>query len=406
MDDRAPGRPKGSGASSDQTRRHNLSMILGLLHHGGAQPRSQLTAQLGLNRSTVGALVAELADHGLVFEAEPDPTNLVGRPSATVHPDPTTVAIAVNPEIDAITLGVVGLGGKVIRRIRHDTDHVPTPEEAVHICAAMIDGLRGEVDAAYRVTGIGVAVPGLVRANDGLVRWAPHLEWRDVPIAAMLAESTGYPVWAGNDATLGAIAEGLFGAGRGKTDLVYLNGGASGIGGGVVAGGVPIGGAGGYAGEFGHIRVDNSAGSLDDPGAGSLESKVSRAELLAVLGLTPADSERLDEAVLSSTDPAVPAIVRRQLEFLSISLRNAVNVLNPQVIVLGGFLSSIFAADPDFLRGLVKTQSLGPAWECVSIVRAELGADLLMIGAAELAFSWLLSDPVGTCSLLSDPAAR
>lgn len=392
------------GASNDQTRRHNLSMILKFLHADGAQPRSQLTARTGLNRSTVAALVAELVEHRLVFETQPDPTKMVGRPSPIVRVDPTTVAIAVNPEVDAVTLGIVGLSGKVHRRIRHDLDHVPTPQESVTISADLIQGLRDEL-REHRVVGVGVAVPALVRAGDGLVRWAPHLQWRDAPVAKMLSEATGLPVWAGNDATLGAIAEGIFGAGRGKSELVYLNGGASGIGGGVIANGVPVGGAGGYAGEFGHIRVDGGVGSFDDPEAGSLESKVNRAELLAVLGLTAADSEQLDEALLASTDPRVAEVVRNQLDYLSISLRNAVNVLNPQVIVLGGFLSSIFGKEPEFLRERVERQSLAPAWECATIERAALGAELLMIGAAELAFSGLLDDPVGACAALAPAQA-
>ena len=107
--------PRVSGVGSDQLRRHNLSAILTLLHHGGSQPRSTLTAQTGLNRSTVAALVAELCERGLAYETEPDPTRQVGRPSPTVNPDERNVAIAINPEVDAITIGVVALGGRVVR---------------------------------------------------------------------------------------------------------------------------------------------------------------------------------------------------------------------------------------------------------------------------------------------------
>ena len=85
-----------------------------------------------------------------------------------------------------------------------------------------------------RFVGVGLAVPGLVRASDGLVRFAPHLLWSDVPIRALVEAATGLPTAVGNDASLGAIAEHLFGAGRGVDDMVYLNGGASGIGGGLI----------------------------------------------------------------------------------------------------------------------------------------------------------------------------
>ena len=386
-------RAAAGGASNEQTRRHNLSVVLTALHHDGPQPRSQLTARSGLNRSTIAALVAELTERGLAYESDPDPTRQVGRPSPMVRPNARTVAIAVNPEVDAVTIGVVGLGGVVTKRIRFETDSPPTAREAVNISAAIIEGMRTELESEGRVVGIGVAVPGLVRASDGLVRWAPHLGWSDEPVAAMLAEATGYPVTAGNDASLGVLAELLFGAGRGMTDLVYLNGGASGIGGGVIANGAPLGGAAGYAGEFGHIRVNSAAGDYDDPVSGSLEQEVNRAALLEALGLSSADADQFESALLASKDPAVSTLVHRQLEFLSTSLRNAVNVLNPQLIVLGGFLGTLYAFDPGFLAERVGAQSLQASFETVTIARPTLGSDLLMIGAAELAFSALLADP-------------
>ena len=386
---------RGSGASNDQTRRHNLSTILTALHQSGPQPRSHLTAQTGLNRSTVAALVAELVERGLAVETEPGPTKLVGRPSPTVSADPRTVAIAVNPELDAVTIGVVGIGGTVLKRVRCDTQRAPTAREAVTISAAIIEEMRGELESQHRVVGVGMAIPGLVSSHDGLVRWAPHLHWSDEPVAQLLEDAVGYPVFAGNDASLGAMAELIFGAGRGKTDLIYLNGGASGIGGGVIAGGQPLGGAGGFAGEFGHIRVDSTGATYDDPESGSLESVVNRTDLLSAVGFASADADELERALLASTDPAVTALVHRQLEFLSTSLRNAVNVLNPQMIVLGGFLASIFSLDPEFLRERVAAQSLSVSFEGVEITTARLGSDLLMIGAAELAFAPLLADPAG-----------
>ena len=389
---RAPA--QGSGVSNDQTRRHNLSTILTALHHDGSQPRSQLTARTGLNRSTVAALVAELRDLGLAFESEPSQTNQVGRPSPMVHAHAGILGVAVNPEVDALTIGLVSFTGNVVERVRVETPSVLGVDAVVSQTATIVDRLRA-AHSDSRVVGIGVAVPGLVRAEDGLVRLAPHLGWADEPVARLLAEATELPVQAANDASLGAMAERLFGAGRGKSDLVYLNGGASGIGGGIIAGGVQLGGAAGFAGEFGHIRVNSDAPGSTDPEAGSLESEVNRAALLTALGLSSADGDELEAALLASTDPAVSELVHRQLDFLSTSLRNAVNVLNPEVIVLGGFLASLLAFDEAYLVRRVEEQSLRAPFESVQITRAQLGSDLLMIGAAELAFAGVLADPAG-----------
>ncbi|MEH6782212.1 MAG: ROK family protein [Rhodoglobus sp.] len=392
MNQNPPPAPSGTGGKGDRTRRHNLSRVLTLLHRG-AQPRSQLTAQTGLNRSTIAALVTELTELGLAYESEPDPTRQVGRPSPMVNADARTVAIAVNPEVDAITIGVVGLDGTLLKRIRYETEMSPTVAEFVRITSVVIESLRGEYESAGRVIGIGVAVPGLVRVDDGLVRWAPHLQWRDEPVSQLLAAATGYPVWTANDASVGAFAEHIYGAARGIDDLIYLNGGASGIGGGIISDGRPLTGRAGYAGEFGHVRVENGAAEKGTRDEGSLETEVNRADLLQAVGLTNADAETLDAALRESTDPAVSALVRRQLLSLGTSLRNAVNVLNPEVIVLGGFLASIFLTDPDFLIERVRSQALEASFEGVKILPAQLGADLLMIGAAELAFAALLDDP-------------
>jgi predicted NBD/HSP70 family sugar kinase len=381
-----------SGVGSDQLRRHNLSAILTLLHHDGSQPRSTLTARTGLNRSTVAALVGELVERGLVYETEPDPTRQVGRPSPTVNADERNVAIAINPEVDAITIGVVALGGHVTKRIRYETDHPPTAREAVNISTAVIEGFTDELLERGRITGIGVAVPGLVRADDGLVKLAPHLDWVDEPVAAMLAEATGLDVYVGNDASLGAMVEHIFGAGRGLGDIIYLNGGPSGIGGGVIANGALLGGMSGYAGEFGHTR-DIGRGGESDPPSPTLESLVNRSDLLAALGITAASPDELEMLLHESRDPAVTELVHRQLRYLGSALGDSINILNPQRVVLGGFLATILQKDPEYLAARVEAHALAAAYEDVTITSAALGSDLLMIGAAELTFAAVLADP-------------
>ncbi|QNE35253.1 ROK family transcriptional regulator [Leifsonia shinshuensis] len=385
-----------AGTNLDTVRRHNLATVLGMVHREGPLARSALTQATGLNRSTIGALVAELAELGLVLEREPETSNRVGRPSPVIAADGRVVALAVNPEVDAVTVGVVGLDARVHRRVRYPTGHVPTAAEAAAIASAVIDGLRPELSAASRVVGVGVAVPGLVREEDGVVRLAPHLEWAEEPFAAQLAEATGYPVVAANDASLGANAERLFGAGQGAADLVYVNGGASGIGAGVIVGGRPLTGISGYAGELGHTLV-NSAGVRCHCGAvGCLETEVSQRALLQVLGLASADPDELSRALaaaVASGDAAVLAEVDRQLGFLATALRNATNVFDPERIVLGGFLGALHELAPERLPALVASQALAASAETLTITRAALGSDILMIGAAELAFAPLLASP-------------
>ncbi len=378
------------GSNTETVRRGNLSSILTQAHHAGSVTRSHLTRTTGLNRSTVGALVGELVERQLVIESGPEPTRTVGRPSPVVRPHPDVVAFAVNPELDAITVGMVGLFGQVVARRRLPLDRVVDAVTAARLAAELIADLRA-AEPGRRVVGVGIAVPGLVRAGDGLVRWAPHLGWHDAPLAELMTASTTAPAFAGNDATLGAIAERTFGAARGVDDLVYLNGGASGIGGGIIVAGRPLTGVDGYAGEFGHLLV--GVHPPDGRENRELEGIVSRARLLATLGLTSATPDELDDALRSTAAGEVLDELARQRTVLSFALAQAINIFNPGMVVLGGFLASLHAADPTGFRRLVSEGALAGPFETVRIVEAELGADLLLIGAAELAFAPLLADP-------------
>lgn len=375
------------------TRPHNLARILRLVHEDGAQSRAALTEATGLNRSTIADLVAELVRRGLVDERVPDLPGRVGRPSPVVTASARVVVIAVNPEVDAVEIAAVGLDRSILVRERLPNQSIPTPDEVTATIAARMDAWRQGVLADARIEAVGVAVPGLVRASDGVVRNAPHLEWRDVPLADLVRTATATPTFVDNDATLGAIAEHRYGAGRGIDDIVYLNGGASGIGGGLIIHGRPVAGAGGYAGEFGQNRPRISADDDRRTADGVLETEVSRRLLLEAVGLDAADDETLDAELTSTESPAVADEVTRQAHVLASALANAVNVLNPALVVLGGFLATIADLRTEQIAADVGALAMSESVEGLEIRAAALGADRLLIGAAELAFAELLADP-------------
>jgi len=215
------------------------------------------------------------------------------------------------------------------------------------------------------------------------VRLAPHLGWRDVPLAAMLQAALGVPVGAANDASLGAAAEWVFGAGRGTRDLLYVNGGPSGIGGGIIAGGVPLLGASGHAGEVGHLPV-TAGGIRDSAGlAGTLEAAVSRAALTGVLGVELPDDD-LERALAGARSDRVTREVHRQVDALAAALGGVVNVLGSERVVLGGFLGALAAVAGTRLRREFDRHLLAPLVSEVELRRAELAADVLLIGAASI----------------------
>jgi len=411
---------------ASRVRQRNLAAVLTLVHRGyggsgGDRPgaehssadetgadqmrgvtRAELTRALGLNRSTIGDLVATLAEHGWVDEVDDVPRQGVGRPSPRVVPRIERLVVAVNPELDAVEVGLVALGGRVIARRRVAIDS-PTVDQAVSITARVARELADEVAAGHpssRLVAAGAAIPGLVRREDGLVRLAPHLGWREQPIATPLAAALGVPARAANDAQLGCRAELAFGAGLGARTLVYLNGGASGIGAGIVVDGRLVEGRDGHAGELGHLGVDPRGPVCACGARGCLEAVVSRAQLVEQLALEHPDDDELAAALATAlaagANPAITAIVAEQFAGLRTGLRGIATMLNPERIVLGGYLATLWAMVSTADRAGALSDALPPIGAGVRIKPADLGANRLLVGAAELAWEPLLADPLAS----------
>ncbi len=387
---------KNLGQNRDDVRQHNLATLLRMIHESGTISRSLLAASSGLNRSTISDLVQELEDLNLVTEHESSLTSGVGRPSIQVSASNKVVAFAVNPDIDAVTVGLVGLGGEVIKRKRQPLTAPVKPEKAVQVAKQIIADMREEFSSDIQIAGIGLAIPGQVRVEDGVVRLAPHLGWVEVPIAKMMNQATGLPVYADNDASIGCNAEHTFGAGRDCDDMVYLFASTGGIGGGVIVDGHQLRGSAGYGGELGHVRITSSSDPDYSGLPGTLESEVRREEVLDAVKLYAATDEELLLALAQTQDNKATKVIQRQIDSLAIAIANFVNIFNPQTVVLGGYLSGLLSFDGERLFEGVKRHSLTSANDSVVIRSGELGANLLMIGAAEVAFNELISNPART----------
>ena len=403
MTEHAQARPltAGRGSRNEATRQHNLSTLLSLVHHRPGVSRAELTRITGLNRSTIGLLVADLAQAGLVIETAPA-TGTVGRPSPIVVPDPRVAAIAINPDVDAIIVGLVGLGGVVHARERFARGAIPTVEDMVAIVSAQArDMLEGR---DLRIVGAGVAIPGLVRVRAGEVARAPHLLWRDQPVAEPLARELGVPVAVDNDANAGLVAETLFGAGRDHRNLVYLNGSVSGIGGAVLVDGAVLRGADGFAAELGHTLARTDGERCHCGRTGCLETEVNVQRLEAAAGRGRIDHDDVSASLAAAASPALDAEVEHQIDILARACASFVSVFNPERLLLGGFLAGLIEQRPGRLAQALAEHSFAPLTDRLDVSAAALGDELLMVGAAELAFGELLADPLGAARVVD--AAR
>ncbi|HKG50213.1 MAG TPA: ROK family protein [Actinomycetales bacterium] len=389
----APARP-GSGTTQEAVRRHNLGTLLAHLHHDGQLSRASLTERMGLNRSTIGGLVGELVDLGVVQQTAPARGRAgAGRPSLDVRPSCEDVyVLAAEIGVDTLRVARVGLGGRVLNRAGSNL----ATDLPGRVAADLVSLLREAVAAVppgAAVLGIGVGVPGVVREDDGVVRFAPNLGWRDVPLAALLRErmASPLPLRVANDADLGALAEHTRGAVTQQGDVVFLAG-EVGIGGGVIVGGRPLRGVGGYAGELGHLMVNPRGRACRCGSIGCWETEVGGAAISRALGIPPpGDLERLATRLAAVRTPN--AALRRVGRYLGLGLASIVNVLNPEVVVLGGVLRLLYPAVREVTDETLTTAALLAPREQVRVVVPALGGDAVLVGAAETCFQAVLADP-------------
>jgi predicted NBD/HSP70 family sugar kinase len=392
------------GARSEDVRRGNLSTVLRYVHVHGPTPRSELTTVLGLNRSTIGDLTGELVAAGLLREeagrAEGDrrTASSGGRPSHVVLPESHRVQVlAADVGVTHLTVARLGLGGVVLdRRDRSYRRGARRQRDVTATIAKVGAELLAGIERGAVVVGAGVAVPGMVRRRDGQVRQAPNLGWQDAPVGTVLAQAFGLPVAVGNDADLGMRAEHVRGAAAGVDDAVYLSG-HSGIGAGIIAGGVPLGGRAGYAGEVGHIVVNPGGRPCHCGSRGCWETECGEDRLFELAGRAQGGwlaGVRGVVAAAAAGDAAARSALEQVAGWLGRGTANVVNVLNPEVVILGGALEEILAATGDTVRAAFATAALAAPLEQVRIVTPDLGPDSTLVGAAELAFDALLSDPL------------
>jgi predicted NBD/HSP70 family sugar kinase len=401
----APARRPGTGTNQESVRRHNLGTLLAHLHHDGQLSRADLTARMGLNRSTIAALVGELVELGAVAETAPSERpgrrSGAGRPSLDVRPSSRhVVAVSVDLTYDAVTVARIGLGGELQLRLSGRAPAAHRPATVATTVARLIRQAVADVPQGAAFVGIGIGVPGVVRESDGVVRLAPNLGWRDVPFGDLVRERLGgpVPVQVANDADLGALAEHTRGAGVGYDDVVFLTGDV-GLGGGVIADGRPLQGVGGYAGELGHLVV-NAHGRLCRCGSrGCWETEVCSGAVARALRMPGADLDSLVERLRRTERPS--AALRQVGEYLGLGLGSVVNAFNPEVVVLGGLFRSLYPVVHEATDAAFKASALSAPHEQARLVVPHLGGDAVLLGAAERAFAPLLEDPAralaGSC---------
>lgn len=286
-----------------------------------------------------------------------------------------------------IKLALVDLSGRVFSRTCLSTrSYVSNPLRLItailNSCRALLQNNKLSINELY---GLGIGVPGPVDFKNGVISFLPNIpHWKKVPLKAIIQKRFKIPVFLDNDVNLIALAEGKFGAGQGCRDMLCITLG-TGVGGGIILDGKVFRGFSFAAGEVGHIPINEKGPRCNCGGTACLETYVGNRSLIKkarqIFKERAITLEEVSRLALKKKDRRAIKFWQEVGEKIGIALCAAVNLINPQRIVIGGGVANagryVFAA----IRQTLKKRAMAAASQKVKVVKAKLGDDAGPVGA-------------------------
>ena len=351
-------RPTFAGSNASLVKTHNLRAVLMNFLHSGVVSRSQLAEHTGLSSTTITNIIDGLLEQAIVVEEGLETRHGhrgVGRPRTRLCLVPNArYAVGVHIGIGTLRVALTQLNSEIVTGKITQFELTAAPECVLENIARLVEEVMADsgVEPA-RVMGIGVGASGLVDYRTGVNVLAPTLGWRDVPIGEWLTRRLHLPVCVDNNVRAMALGEALFGLERGVSSLAFVYG-RVGVGAGFVVNGEIFRGSGAGAGEIGHTIMLPDGGELCRCGRrGCLETLVSEPVILQEAGhiaranpdgllahhlAAPGAAKPIDRvfAAARAGDAPINALIEARARYLGIALANLVNVLNPELMLLGG----------------------------------------------------------------------
>lgn len=377
-------------------RASNFGTVLQAIYSASApRSRADVAAATGLTRSTVSRLVDELIAEGLVQELDRVFDGQRGRPAVPLVPRlGTFVGLGLEINVRHAAVRLVDLAGTVLGEyfVERDMKGIDPATAIREVALLGRDLLEGAPDTV-RLAGVQLALPGLVDVHEGVLLRAPNLGWHDVRPCPVLRDVFGdVPVGVGNEADFAAVPMAWSAPGRPSElgDFLYVSG-EVGIGSALVTGGEPKAGRHGWAGEIGHVCV-NPDGPVCGCGArGCLEVYVGQDALRTASGV-----ESTEELVarLAAGDPTAQRVAADAARHLGIVLAGALNLLDVSDVVLGGHLGRIAEYLLPGVEAELRTRVIAAPFVQPTVTTWANDAELAALGAAYVALSRVIADPV------------
>ena len=387
-------------------RKANRLLILHQLLLRKSGTRQELRQLTGLSTATIANLITEMLEEGLVVETGME-TPQVGRPTAILALNADS-GVCVGVDV-AETYIYFDLYDSTLQNLANYEVELPSskkePEEVVQL---IVSGLSALLDKASiemdRVVGVGVSIPGPFDHASGVSVFEPSWGWANVPLQAMLEKELGVPIYMDNPLKFNAIAEAWYGAGRDVESMAAVVLG-TGVGAGLVINGKLYHGASNTAGEWGHSVVITGGRVCRCGNHGCLEAYVGAPGIIQTLTeidpkstlLSADDQTRAITAIAAAAkrgNPVALSVVRQTALYLSAGLGSMINILNPELVILGSWVTSLLG--PVLLPTLVeqiKQHSLERPYKAVRFVLSDLSQHSVSLGAATLVLEEYLANP-------------
>lgn len=288
-----------------------------------------------------------------------------------------------------IKLGLVNSSGRIISRSRLVTkSYIHNKKTLISALGQAILDLLSTKDIKKRdVCGIGIGLPGLIDPQNGVVKVLPNIPgWKNVPLKKLLQSQLKIPTFLENDVNLITLAEWKFGAGKGYKNFICITLG-TGVGGGLIFDNEIYRGAGFAAGEIGHIPINENGKACNCGGWGCFESYVGNKSILkrAKQIIKKPLKEMKDVYRLAKRkDKKALKLWDEMAEHLAAGLVGPINLLNPELIVIGGGISNHYPFFIKQVKAIVKNRAMSVQGRMVKFARAKLGDDAGIVGAQVL----------------------
>ncbi|MBU0700808.1 ROK family protein [bacterium] len=298
-----------------------------------------------------------------------------------------------------IDAGIIDSSGKILKKTRIYTKAHEGLDAVVQRIYDAIELVAADSKASIR--GIGIGAPGQVDVKNGIVIFAPNMGWKDVELRRLIHERYKLPVEIENDANCGALAEAKFGAGSGANSLIWITVG-TGIGGGIIISGKLMQGAGFAGGEIGHMTIKEKGpvcgcgnkGCLEALAAGpaiihQIRDKIIAGTQTSILKIVDDDLNKITVEIAAKAADMGDNLSHKELnragKYLGIGVANLANILNPEVIILGGGVMEVAGHHLlKIIKNTVQNRALSQARANLRIELARLGNDAGLIGASLL----------------------